>query len=77
MDQRTQTLDRGRLEKGAMNRQIKFEVLRSQRRTFLRYRLISRLMSTIPPAFLPFGGKVVDLYRVKRIMKNEGYHSIK
>ena len=88
MGKRTQTLDRGRLEKVLWTDKSKFEVFGSQRRTLVRRRKNEKMLEEcLTPSVKHDGGNVIvwgyfgsdqvgDLYRVKGILKKEGYHSI-
>ena len=88
MGKRTQTLDRGRLEKVLWTDESKFEVFGSHRRTFVRRRTGEKMLEECPTPSVKHGGgnvmvwgcfgagKVGDLYKVKGILNKEGYHSI-
>ena len=89
MGKRTQTLDRGRLEKSVMDRS-KFEVFGTHRRTFVRRRTkVKRSEKMLEECLMPsvkhgggnvmvwgcFGAdKVGDLYKVKGILNKESLH---
>ena len=86
MGKRTQTMDRGRWGKKCYGK-TKFEVFGSQR-TFVRRRKNEKIPEECLTPSVKHGGgnvmvwgcfgggKVGDFYRVKGILKKEGYHSI-
>ena len=83
MGKRTQTLNRGRLEKVLWTDKSKFEVFGSHRRTFVRRRTSEKMLEEcLTPSVKHSGGnvmvwgcfgagKVGDLYKVKGILNKE------
>ena len=89
MGKRTQTLDRGRLEKKVLwTDKSKCQVFGSHKITFVRSRTCEKMLEECLMPSVKHGGgnvmvwgcfgtgKVEDLYKVKRILNKEGYHSI-